>query len=179
MDMKRPSIFLLAALALLAAACGGGEAATSTSVPDSTTVSDVPATTTTTAPADTSSTTATPATTIPEEPTIPTSEPKPAPGDVRGAIFVTGKALVFLESDPVQVRLDVSAQLPTPCHEAVWDVEDDGETITVDLYTTVDPDLICADVIQDVELQIDLGAFELGETRSVILNGEGAGEFTL
>lgn len=180
MIMKRPRLLLPILFALLLAACAGDET-TSTTLPGTTSVTERPATTPpTSAPADdTSSTTQPPATTLPEEPTVPTSVPKPTPGEVRGEIFVTAQSIVFLESDPVQVRLDVSAQLPTPCHEAMWDVEDDGVTITVDLYTTVDAQKICADVIQDAELQIDLGSFEVGETRSVVLNGEDVGGFTL
>ncbi len=180
MIMKPPRLVLRIVLAMLLAACAGGGTA-STTLPGATSVTEQPVTTSpTSAPADdTSTTTKPPSTTLPEAPTVPTSAPKPTLGEVRGEIFVTGRSIVFLESDPVQVRLDVSAQLPTPCHEPMWDVDDDGVTITVDLYTTVDAEKICADVIQDAELQIDLGSFEPGETRTVVLNGEDVGGFTL
>ena len=94
-------------------------------------------------------------------------------------VTVTGTEIRFLESDPVQVRLIVDADLPTPCHAPVWTVDDDGSTISVLLQASIDADQICVDVIEEVELQIDLGSFPTGSSRSVELNGETVGEFDL
>jgi hypothetical protein len=164
-----------ASLLLLLAACGSGDVVTDTSsTPAETAATSVAGDTTTTA--DTTTTTAPTAT---AEPAVPTSIAKPEPGDLVSAVVVTGTGLELRESDPVQVHLKVSAQLPTPCHEATWDVEDDGSTITVVLGAQADPDQICVDMIEEAELDIDLGDFPTGSSRTVILNGETVGDFDL
>jgi hypothetical protein len=73
----------------------------------------------------------------------------------------------------------VDAGLPTPCHVPVWTVDDDGSTISVLLEARVDADQICVDVIEEVELQIDIGSFPTGSSRSVELTGGIVGDFDL
>jgi hypothetical protein len=165
----------LAVLVLGVVACGGGEVASDTTS-RTTTAGD-----TTTTVADTSTTMATTTTsavasTLADKPSVPTSVVKPEPGEP-GAVVVTGTDIQLLESLPVQVRLLVSAEFPTPCHEAKWDVDDDGTTLNVTLGAASDPDVICTEVIQEVEFEIDLGPFPVGSSRDVVLNGELVGHF--
>lgn len=177
--MKRLRTFIIAGvLAFGLVACGGGE------VGSDTTDGDTPVSSPdTTAPDTTSPDSTVPdgSTTLPEEPigpTTPTLEDKPVPvGWIEGPFTVEGADVLVMESFPIQVRLDVSGTLPTPCNEPFWRITDDGTTIAVELLTATDPDLACVQVIEEVELQIPLGSWA-GEERTVELNGEVVGEFS-
>jgi hypothetical protein len=89
---------------------------------------------------------------------------------------VEGSDLLIMESFPIQVRLDVSGSVPTPCNEPFWRITDDGTTLSVELFTATDPDLACTQVIAEKEVQIPLGSWA-GESRTVTLNGEEVGVF--
>ncbi|MGZ8754079.1 MAG: hypothetical protein ACXW15_02705, partial [Acidimicrobiia bacterium] len=95
-----------------------------------------------------------------------------------GPVYVETTDILQMESFPVQVRLVVGGSLPTPCHEARWEVDDDGSQIGVRLWSTVMPGQDCAQVLEPVELSIALGSFESGE-RIVLLNDEEIGRFTI
>lgn len=98
-------------------------------------------------------------------------------GWTRAEAFVGDTQLLILESFPIQVRLTVTGDLPTPCHVPVWEVEDDGVTLAVTFESAVDPDETCTQVLEPFEVTIDLGSFSEG-SRTVTLNGETVGEFT-
>lgn len=83
-----------------------------------------------------------------------------------------------MESFPVQVALKVTGSAPTPCHRAVWEVNDDGSTIEVTLGSVADIDTECAQVLAPVELSIPLGSVESG-SRVVTINGERIGDFEI
>ena len=54
--------------------------------------------------------------------------------DVRGGpVYLDATEILYLESFPVQVRLVLRGALPTPCHEAVWKIEEVGDKISVSL----------------------------------------------
>ena len=163
----------LAVLVLCVVACGGGEVASDTTTAGDTTTTVHETSTTSAATTTTSGVSST----LADKPSVPTSVVKPQPGDGDGAVVVTGTEIQLLESNPVQVRLLVSSEFPTPCHEAKWDVDDDGTTLNVTLGAASDPDVICTEVIQEVELEIDLGPFPVGSSRDVVLNGELVGHF--
>lgn len=74
--------------------------------------------------------------------------------------YVDSTQILYMESWPVQVTLQVSGALPSPCNEAVWDVNADDEVIDVQLWSEVDPDVMCAAVLEPVELSIPLGSYE-------------------
>jgi hypothetical protein len=95
-----------------------------------------------------------------------------------GTVFVDTTDILLMESFPVQVALRVNGNLPTPCHEPVWEVDDDGSTISVTLASVADPDVACIQVLAPFELSIPLGSFESG-AREVILNGEKVGDFEI
>jgi hypothetical protein len=117
---------------------------------------------------------------------MPTNEPKisplaPKPGDdklSRGNVFVNEKSLLIRESYPPQISLSLKGELPTPCHELRAEIAspDLENKIMVSVYSLVDPNVACAQVIEPFEEFIDLGTFPSGHY-SVWVNGELAGEF--
>ena len=127
---------------------------------------------------------------VPTEPVInpvtPTSEPMqnlplPEPGNTkftRGNIFIEESGLVIRESYPPQISLNLSGNLPTPCHQFRADVStpDADNKINVDVYTVVDPNMLCTQVLKPFTESINLGTFPSGHY-SVWVNGELAGEF--
>ena len=126
------------------------------------------------------------AVTSPPEDDITTNEPvenplSPQPGDsklTRGNVFLQESGLVIRESYPPQISLKISGDLPTPCHQLRAEViaPDTDNKIIVDVYSLVDPDQVCIQVIEPFEASIDLGTFPSGHY-SVWVNGESVGEF--
>jgi hypothetical protein len=118
--------------------------------------------------------------------TNPTEEPSampyvPQPDDIRLSrenIFIEEKGLLIRESYPPQIALEISGNLPTPCHQlkAVIAGPDAENKIKVDVYTVVDPNLMCAQVLKPFSENIELGTFPSGHY-TVWVNGELAGEF--
>lgn len=107
------------------------------------------------------------------------------PGDENlevGSVFLNLEEsdILLLESYPVQVKLVLRGDLPTPCNQLRVKVsEPDAQNrIQVEVYSVVDPNAICIQVIQPFEAQIALGSFTSGKF-SVYVNGEYLGEFTI
>ena len=105
----------------------------------------------------------------------------PKPGDenlMRGEVFIQESDLLIRESFPPQISLVFSGDLPTPCHElrAVVNPPDDENKILVDVYSLVDPNLACIQVLEPFEESIDLGTFASGHY-TVWINSEMVGEF--
>lgn len=99
-------------------------------------------------------------------------------GGVEGPVFIDATEILYLESFPVQVRLVVRGSLPTPCHEAVWQVDDLGATIDVRLWSSAPLGQDCVQVLEPFEVSIPLGSFETS-TSAVVLNGEEIGRLEL
>jgi hypothetical protein len=126
------------------------------------------------------------AVTSPPEDHMPTREPQtdpyaPGPDDAqftRGEVFINEASLLIRESYPPQISLAISGDLPTPCHElrAVVAAPDPEGKIIVDLYSVVDPTMLCTQVLKPFDAQIELGTFPSGHY-SVWVKGELAGEF--
>jgi hypothetical protein len=126
------------------------------------------------------------AVTSPPTDTSTTQEPMPdpllpQPGDsklTRGNVFIEEAGLVIRESYPPQISLNLSGELPTPCHQlrAKVNEPDVNNKINVDVYTVVDPDLMCTQVLKPFSESVDLGTFPSGHY-SVWVNGESVGEF--
>lgn len=97
----------------------------------------------------------------------------------RGTLLVDKMDLLLLESYPLQVVLNVSGSLPTPCHHlrANFSQPNENNEIQVELYSLVDPDQVCIQVLQSFETSIPLGSFPDGDY-TVLVNGEKAGEFS-
>ena len=143
------------------------------------------------APASEASSTPTPlpsdtAVTSPPGGTMPTNEATanplaPKPGDenlTRGNVFIEEYGLMIRESFPPQVSLAFSGNLATPCHElrAVVSEPDEENKIIVDVYSVVDPNMICTQVLKPFQANMDLGTFPTGHY-TVWISGEMAGEF--
>jgi hypothetical protein len=119
----------------------------------------------------------------PEEPVDSGDRPSPTTGPTEipvdaSPFFVDSTDILLMESFPVQVALRVNGNLPSPCHQPVWEVEDDGETIHVTLATVAADDRVCIQVLVPTELSVPLGSFESGR-RTVNLNGEQIGDFEI
>jgi hypothetical protein len=105
--------------------------------------------------------------------------PQPADsGLTHGEVFIQEMGVLVRESYPPQISLSVSGELPTPCHELRLQVNDPDEDnrIDVEAYSVVDPDMMCTQVLEPFQANIDLGTFPGGHY-SVYVNGELAGEF--
>lgn len=114
---------------------------------------------------------------------VPTSADPyaPQPGDdalQRGPAHVEDAGVLVLESYPPQFHLHVSGNLPDPCHELRIAIAgpDAASNIAVDVYTVVDPSLICIQVLKPFAANADLGTYPAGHY-TVTVNGEPAGEF--
>lgn len=154
-------ILTIAIVAVLLAACGTVSA---TQIPES----DVPV-------SNTNAPTEDPA----EEPSVMPYAPQPEDNNLtRGNIFIEEKGLLIRESYPPQITLQVSGNLPNPCHalRAVISEPDAENKINVEVYTVVDPNLMCTEVLKPFSQNIELGTFPSGHY-SVWVNGELAGKF--
>ncbi|MBU0510345.1 MAG: hypothetical protein KJ638_01415 [Chloroflexi bacterium] len=111
------------------------------------------------------------------------SEFAPATGDEklkRGNVFIDATEVLLLESYPVQVNLQLTGNLPTPCHQlrVIVSEPDDQNRIQVEAYSVTDPNVICIQVLEPLDVRVSLGDFTEGEF-SIWVNGEQVGEFSL
>jgi inhibitor of cysteine peptidase len=99
---------------------------------------------------------------------------------VRGQVDIASSEVILLESFPVQVRLNLKGALPTPCHQLRAEVSgpDDQKRIDVEVYSLVDPEEVCVQMLEPFETSINLGSFPSG-TYSVWVNGEEVGDITV
>ncbi len=100
------------------------------------------------------------------------------PKFVRGNIFIQEFGLMIRESYPPQISLNLSGNLPTPCHQFRADVSkpDTENKINVDVYTVVDPNMMCIQVLKEFSESINLGTYPSGHY-TVLVNGQSVGEF--
>jgi hypothetical protein len=86
--------------------------------------------------------------------------------------------LLVLESLPVQINLVLRGELPTPCHQLriMLNPPDAQNRIEVQVYSVVDPDQMCIQVLEPFEATVSLSSFSNG-TYFVFVNGEYLGEF--
>lgn len=108
-------------------------------------------------------------------------DPKPGDGNlVRGPVYLRETQIYVLESYPMQVRLELKGDLPTPCHQLRAGVSepDSQDRIHVELYSLVEPDLACIQVLEPFEVTVSLGSFT-GGSYTVWVNGEQLEELNL
>ncbi len=133
--------------------------------------------------------TAYPEPTTPQEETLPknvVSYPSPLPTTsneakmIRGQAFVDKSDLVSPKSSSEQFVLNVSGSLPTPCNllQTSLKAPDEQNRIQVEVYSLLQPDKICAQVLVPFDTSIPLGSLKSGKY-TVILNGEQVGELTV
>lgn len=113
-----------------------------------------------------------------EEPTPPPWEP--VPGDEalhRGPVYFDERELLVLESFPPQFVLRLAGSLPTPCHQlrAFVPEPDDRNRIRVEVYSLVEPEKICIQVLEPFEANVPLGSYASG-SYTVFVNGEQVGK---
>lgn len=104
----------------------------------------------------------------------------PMPGDSsmnRGEIELNDVEIVPVESDPSRFNLLVSGALPTPCHLLRVEISppDGSSNIEVEIYSLVDPDQVCIQVLEPFSEEVPLGVFTEGKYQ-VIVNGTPIGE---
>jgi hypothetical protein len=124
--------------------------------------------------------------TNPSDETMPTNEPienplAPKPGDpklTRGNVFIQEASLMVRESYPPQISLSLKGELPTPCNQlrVEFGQPTKDNKINVDVYSLVDPDLMCIQTTKPFDENVDLGTFPSGHY-SVFVNGKPVGEF--
>lgn len=108
----------------------------------------------------------------------PDWEPKPADSQLdEGEVFITQSDILIMESYPPQFALLISGALPSPCHALRVEVEepDEENQVVVNLYSVVDPQEVCVQVLEEFDANVPLGTPPPG-TYQVILNGEEIGE---
>lgn len=105
-------------------------------------------------------------------------DPLPGEGSMdRGQVFVDETQLLVMESFPPQYLLQVSGSLPTPCHSVRASIsEPDAQNqINVEVFSLVDPNLTCVQVLEPFQTGINLGSLPQG-SYTVLLNGEQVAE---
>jgi hypothetical protein len=83
-----------------------------------------------------------------------------------------------MESYPVQVVVVLRGDLPNGCHKlrVVVSPPDAAKTVQLEVYTVIDTQMMCAEVLAPFEVPIALGSFT-GGTYTVMVNGEVLGTF--
>jgi len=90
----------------------------------------------------------------------------------RFPVYIDGVDLFLLESWPVQVKAVIRGSLPTPCHTLAWDLgEPDADgRIVLSVFSTVDLDQVCTQVLHPFEQTLDVGSFTSG-AYVLVVNG--------
>jgi hypothetical protein len=98
---------------------------------------------------------------------------------IKGNVSLEFKGAVY-DAQKKQAILNLSGNLPTPCHKLQTDVSapDDQKQIKVSVYSLVDPNVICAQVIKPFEAAVPLGTLASG-SYTVLVNGQSAGSVTV
>ena len=96
----------------------------------------------------------------------------------RGNVFIDSSDLLIMESYPIQVALTMKGSLPTPCNQlrVIAKPPDEQNQIQIEVYSVIDPEQACVQVLEPFEANIGLGSFPTGHY-SVWVNGGTIGEF--
>lgn len=95
----------------------------------------------------------------------------------RDKATIESKDVLTMESMPPQFSLNLKGTLPTPCHQLRVSVQppDVENRIEVEVYSVVDPNLMCAQVLGPFETAVPLTGLPSGKY-IILVNGEQAGE---
>jgi hypothetical protein len=98
---------------------------------------------------------------------LPTNPYQPRPGDerfARGSVFIETADLLVRESYPPQYAVVIKGNLPTPCHAVRAEVKptEMSKQIKISVFSLVDPEKICVQVLAKFEMTISLGSFPTG-----------------
>lgn len=96
----------------------------------------------------------------------------------RSVVYLDSVELLTMESHPLQFSLELAGNLPTPCHQLRVDVSppDADNKVIVEVYSVVDPGVMCTQVLKPFELNHPLGSFPEGKY-TLWVNGEMVAEF--
>jgi hypothetical protein len=97
-----------------------------------------------------------------------------------GAAYISEASLMIMESYPIQVALNISGELPTPCHTMrVIVTPPEGNTeFHIQIFSEAKANEDCIQVMQPFSENISLPLEGLADgTYSVWLNDEKVGEF--
>jgi len=99
---------------------------------------------------------------------------------IKGSVFINESEVVMKESAPVGVGLVLKGDLPTPCNalRVVVSKPDDQGHIELEVYSVVDADKVCVQVLSPFETFVPIGGFS-GGTYTVGINGETVAEFEI
>ncbi|HBG75312.1 MAG: hypothetical protein A2X25_12315 [Chloroflexi bacterium GWB2_49_20] len=105
----------------------------------------------------------------------------PQAGDAklsRANAFLDSSKINIMESYPVQISVYLQGSLPTPCHQLRVDIAqpDAEKRIQIEVFSVVDPNIICIQMLQAFDVNIPLGSFPTG-LYSIWVNGTQIGEF--
>jgi hypothetical protein len=114
-----------------------------------------------------------PATPRPEEPVL-----VPENGLMRGNVYIESTNLLTMESYPLQFMLQITGNLPTPCHQLRVDVSlpDAQNKVMMEVYSVTNPDTMCIQVLEPFDTNVSLGSFPAGKY-TLWVNGEMIAEF--
>jgi inhibitor of cysteine peptidase len=99
----------------------------------------------------------------------------------KGNIYISETQLLVMESYPIQVTINITGELPTPCHKFQAEVSppDESNQITVTVYSLQPPDdVMCTQVLEPFSenIPIPLDGFSDG-IYTVLVNNEQIGQF--
>lgn len=96
----------------------------------------------------------------------------------RGNVYLNSTELLTMESYPLQFSLVLKGNLPTPCNKLKISVNppDAQNKIVMDLYSTINQDMVCIQALQPFEENFPLGSFPTGHY-TLWINGIQAVEF--
>ncbi len=114
---------------------------------------------------------------------IPVSGYEPQTGDEKlkrdnVTLDLTNSQLVVTVTDPPQAKAVLVGSMPDPCHSlrAVVTPADANNTISIEVYSLVDPTTACITVIEPFTASIPLGSYSSGRY-TVMVNSERLGQF--
>lgn len=92
-------------------------------------------------------------------------------------VEIESAILLVMESYPMRVSLALRGELPSPCHELVWEVvgPNDKNIVEVTTYAESDEGTFCIQMLEPFEHTIPIGDFTELDFR-VRLNGEEVGD---
>jgi hypothetical protein len=126
-------------------------------------------------------------------PVVATQAPAPVTGETspldplpnedslqRGQAYIDTYEVIAQKDQPGNVLLKLSGTLPTPCHHLRAEVSkpDKDNKVMVKVYSLVDPNEVCSQVVEPFESQFSLGTFK-GGNYTVYINGEKVGKFSI
>ena len=87
--------------------------------------------------------------------------------------YVNHVEVLILESFPPQVSVEIEGDHPTPCHQTLTEVTEDGSDYTVMVWSVApEPGTVCAQVLEPFEVVVPIGnGFEPGDY-TVTVNGD-------